>query len=77
MSAPSTRIEIPSNLTIDKPIVQKMVFITNALDQGWSVRKSNDSYIFTKKHENRKEIFQADYLETFVASNISPNFILA
>ena len=47
----------------------------NALEKGWSVRKSKDSYIFTKKHENKKEIFQENYLETFIASNFSNDFV--
>jgi hypothetical protein len=33
------------------------------------VKKSQDAYIFTKKHENRREIFQENYLETFLATN--------
>lgn len=68
-------INVPSNTTIDKPLFQKMLFIMNALDQGWKVNKNKDSYIFTKKHENKKEIFQENYLETFVASNFSMDFI--
>lgn len=68
-------IEIPDNYSIHQPIVQKMMFIMNALEKGWSVRKSKDSYIFTKKHENKKEIFQENYLETFIASNFSNDFV--
>lgn len=68
-------INLPSNATIDKPLFQKMLFIMNALDQGWKVNKNKDSYIFTKKHENKKEIFQENYLETFIASNFSIDFI--
>ena len=72
----STKIplEIPlnsMNTQIEKPCLQKMIFIMNALDQGWSVKKSQESYIFTKKHENRREIFQENYLETFLVSNFS------
>ena len=70
-------IYLPQNIQIDKPTLQKMMFISNALEKGWKVSKSHESYIFTKKHENRKEIFQEDYLETFVASNFSMDFILA
>jgi hypothetical protein len=76
MSLPSPKlIEIPSNIKVDRPTFQKMIFLTNALDQGWSVKKSNNTYIFTKKHENRKEIFQENYLETFVASNFATNLV--
>jgi hypothetical protein len=68
-------LDLPTNLQISKKQFQKMVFIHNALDQGWSIKKSQESYIFTKKHENRREIFQENYLETFLISNFSPNIV--
>jgi hypothetical protein len=49
---------------------QKMIFLYNALDDGWSIKKLNDSYIFSKKHEGKKEILQEDYLLRFMKSNI-------
>jgi hypothetical protein len=58
-----------STIEMPQKMFQKMVFIVNAIDQGWSVKKVQDSYIFSKKHENRKEIFQQDYLEKFIESN--------
>lgn len=70
-------MELPQNIKIDKPIFQKMMFIMNALDNGWSVKKSTDSYIFSKKHENRQEIFQENYLEQFLLTNSSADTILA
>jgi hypothetical protein len=71
----SNNIEIQNSSQVSKPAFQKMLFIINALEQGWAVRKNNDTYIFTKKHENRQEIFQENYLETFVASNLATNVI--
>lgn len=71
----SNNIEIQNSSQVSKPAFQKMLFIINALEQGWVVRKNNDTYIFTKKHENRQEIFQENYLETFVASNLATNVI--
>jgi hypothetical protein len=59
-------------LTIDKKKFQKMIFLYNALEEGWKIRKDADSYVFTKKHENRREIFQESYLETFLFSNLLP-----
>ena len=38
--------EIPNNIQMDRKKFQKMVFITNALDNGWIVKKSHDSYIY-------------------------------
>jgi hypothetical protein len=73
----SKTIGLPDHVHISKPAFQKMLFITNALEQGWTVRKSQESYIFTKKHENRQEIFQENYLETFVASNLSTDYVLS
>lgn len=54
----------------DTKTLHKMQFITNALDKGWSVKKRNDSYIFTKKHEGKREIFQNDYLDAFIGEMI-------
>lgn len=63
--------ELQSTTQIDKKQLQKMVFIMNAMEHGWTVKKSDDSYIFTKKHENKKEIFQENYLESFVVGNFA------
>ena len=49
---------------------KKMTFIMNALDQGWSVKKEDDKYVFSKKHEGKREIFREDYLRTFIESNM-------
>ena len=75
MSSPKI-IDIPDSIHLSKPAFQKMLFIANALEQGWTVKKSQESYIFSKKHENKQEIFQENYLETFVASNLSTDFVL-
>jgi hypothetical protein len=54
------------NTNVSNKYLQKMVFINNALEDGWSVKKKENSYIFTKKHENRQEIFDNNYLENFL-----------
>jgi len=56
---------------ITKPQFQKMIFLLNALEHGWTVRKKGDSYVFTKKHENRKEVLNENYLEQFVLENMN------
>ena len=63
-------MNLPSNIQMDKKNFQKMVFLKNALDQGWTIKKRDDCYIFTKKHENQKEIFQENYLENFIIDNM-------
>lgn len=62
--------EFPKNIKMERKEFQKLLFLSNALEQGWAIKKRNDTYIFTKKHENRREIFQEDYLEKFILSNI-------
>ena len=71
MSLPNFTIDLNNNTTcIDTQRMQKMIFIMNALDDGWSVKKNQDSYIFTKKHENKREVFMEKYLENFIISNM-------
>ena len=52
---------------------KKMNLIYNALEEGWSIKKQNTSYIFTKKHENKKEIIEDSYLLKFMKSNLDLN----
>ena len=40
-------IEKPNKLQLDKSQFHKMVFIMNALEKGWSIKKQNDKYVFT------------------------------
>jgi hypothetical protein len=75
MTTKNLEISMDQPQQITKSQYKKMIFIQNALEQGWSVKKSQDSYIFTKKHENRREIFQENYLETFLVSNFSGDFL--
>ena len=51
--------------------LQIMIFLYNALEQGWNVKKTNGCYIFNKKHENKKEYFSDAYLKRFIKDNMS------
>lgn len=62
-----------SSKKIDFITLQKMVFIYNALDKGWTVNKNNNSYIFKKNHEGKKEVFLDDYLKHFMTENFNIN----
>jgi hypothetical protein len=64
------------NIKIDHIIYQKMNLIYNALEEGWSIKKKDNSYIFTKKHENKKEIFEDAYLLKFLKTNLDINKLL-
>jgi hypothetical protein len=57
-------------------LFEKMAFVYNALDDGWSVKKRNGNYIFSKPHENKKEIFQDDYISMFMKDNFDINKLL-
>ena len=46
-----------SNVKIDSLKLQKMILLYNALEDGWSIKHKDNSYIFTKKHENKKKVF--------------------
>ena len=62
---------------IDQIKFKKMVFLYNALDNGWSIKKKQNSYIFTKNHEGKKEIFDESYLSIFMKDNSNINNILS
>ena len=48
-----------------------MLFLMNTLENGWSIRKKNDNFVFRKKHENQKEIYSDEYLVNFLKSNMN------
>jgi len=60
-----------SNITIDKIKFNKMCFLFNALETGWTIHKKNDEYVFTKKHEGKEEIFNDDFLSIFMKDNLN------
>jgi hypothetical protein len=74
-------IENPENANYDIKIsnikFQKMLFLFNAINDGWSIKKRNDCYIFTKNHEGKKEILLDSYLLSFMKGNFDVNKILS
>lgn len=60
-----------TNSLFNDKTMQKCVFIMNALENGWKVKKRKGSYIFTKRHEGRKKIFREGYLESFLEENMN------
>lgn len=59
------------DIQIDKKIFYKMIFLYNSLNDGWMIKKNNEEYIFTKPHENKKEIYNDEYISNFVTKNIN------
>ena len=66
-----------SNFKVDVIKFQKMILLYNAIDQGWSVKKRNESYVFVKHHENKKEVLEESYLSKFMKTNLDLNKILS
>ena len=50
-----------------------MHFVMNTLENGWTIRKKNDNFVFRKKHKNRNEIYSDDYLVNFLKVNLANN----
>ena len=61
---------------VDPIIFQKMLLLYNAVEQGWKVKRRNASYIFTKEHEGKKEVFRDSYLIRFIQSNLDIHTLL-
>jgi hypothetical protein len=58
------------DIQIDKKLFYKMIFLYNSLNSGWMIKKQNEEYIFTKPHENKKEIYNDEYISQFVIKNM-------
>ena len=54
----------------DQKQYKKMSFIMNAIEKGWEVKKRDDQYVFTKKHEGKREVYLDSYLQQFIESNM-------
>jgi hypothetical protein len=64
-------IESNDHKDIDYITLEKMKFLYNALETGWTIVKKDDKYIFNKKHEGEKEIYLDSYLQQFILANMN------
>jgi hypothetical protein len=69
--------DLENNLKIDGKKFQKMVLLYNALEEGWTIKKKNNSYIFSKNHEGKKEIISDSYLLRFMKTNFDVNKVIS
>jgi len=65
------KFNLENELNIDNNKMKKMIFIFNALNNGWTIKKQNNNYIFSKNHENKKELLDENYLFNFISHNIN------
>jgi hypothetical protein len=70
-------LEKDNGLKIDSIKLQKMMLLFNAIEHGWSVKKRNSSYVFSKNHENKKEVLEDAYLLKFMKTNLDINKIIS
>jgi hypothetical protein len=66
-----------ANIQMDSAKFRKMMFLYNAINDGWSVKRQHDSYVFRKKHEGKQEVFLDTYLTTFVSTNLDAGSLLS
>ena len=66
-----------SNTKIDNIKFQKMLFLFNAIEEGWSIKKKNNSYIFSKNHEGKKEVFEDNYLDKFMKASFDMKTVIS
>jgi hypothetical protein len=64
-------LKIPTDIKLDNPTLLKIVFVNNALESGWTIKKIGEKYIFSKNHENKREVYLDSYLENFLNANIN------
>jgi hypothetical protein len=65
------------NIKVDIIKFQKMLLLFNSIEQGWSVKKRDGSYVFTKTHENKKEVLEDSYLLKFMKTNLDINKVFS
>lgn len=65
------------NIKVDAIKFQKMLLLFNSIEQGWTVKKRGESYVFIKSNENKKEVLEDSYLLKFMKANLDLNKIFS
>lgn len=60
-------LDINDIKNVEPEKIQKLLILSNALDDNWHIRKENDSYIFSKKINGVKEVYSENFLNDFVS----------
>ena len=63
-------VDTPKSFEIDYITLQKMTFLYNAIESGWEVKRNENTYVFTKKHQGKKEIYNDSFLKSFIKANL-------
>jgi hypothetical protein len=54
-----------------------MLLLYNSIEQGWTIKKRNNAYVFIKNHEGKKEVLEDSYLLKFMKTNLDLNKIFS
>ena len=54
----------------DTPLFGKLIFIYNAVEDGWKVNKKDSDYVFSKPHEGKVEVYTSSFLTEFIAQQL-------
>tara|TARA_A100001011_G_scaffold385850_1_gene460595 strand:- start:1008 stop:1214 length:207 start_codon:yes stop_codon:yes gene_type:complete len=57
----------------DNKKMSKMMFIFNAIEDGWSVKKNKNSYIFSKHKSKEKQVLTENFLNHFITKYFNLN----
>ena len=69
-------ILVDNKVKVDLLQFQKMGFIYNAIEKGWTIKKRDNKYVFTKNHKGEKEVFLDTYLRQFIENNFDVDNML-
>ena len=69
--SPTKYIEKINPEEINLVKLHRLAMIQNALDHGWKIEKRQTSYIFTKPHDDKKEVFEEKYLNEFLLNTLN------
>jgi hypothetical protein len=62
-------LDATDSIKINKKDFQRLCFINNAVNNGWSVKKRKQIYTFSKKIKGCKKVFTENYLDEFIICN--------
>ena len=65
-----------NNIQVPNIKFQKMLLLYNAMEDGWAIQKKKEAYIFSKKHEGKKEVLLDSYITQFLQSNLDISKLL-
>jgi len=57
------------DLNLSSKEIHKIIFLYNALQDGWTIKKRDEKYIFTKHNNKDKEVYMDNFLEKFIIKN--------